>query len=493
MASRAWRVLGVVGTIALKTLWVSLMVLTPLFGFWVASSIAAYENASQWLALLGGLVLFPLAPVGWDLFFVWRRSKRPPRRAILTGLDRLVLRTLLVNGVFLGGVMATAPQLAFRALAVRGDWILDGHHGPVANEVRGFLLGLADQFEQRWHKARTEYGTSDRAPDPGDNPEDAIVPTGPTGPSDPNGWPLPAEPDVQVTGMPDSAQTSVDAVGRYLAERIPDKRRLVKALHDYVVLRLHYDDGTAALRGADRYSKRPPQDADSVFAARTGVCEGYARLMVGLGKAAGVEVAYITGYIRDTERRVDPDAADDVVKSTLEGYLHAWNAVKVDGTWLLVDTTWDDPTGGAETLRTTYLMTPPHLFRYDHLPEEPAWQLIAVPLSAGEFARQPLLSPEVGSLGVTLVAPTRSQITVHGTAEITLDNPFHATISAVATRDGTKGADEIRCTIDDPTAAQIHVGCDLGEGQYEVRLFGAPKTSKGDSLAYFGTILVNSR
>src|SRR4051812_35787617 len=85
--------------------WVSTMVLIPLFGFWLASSLASYRNASQWLALLGGLALFPLLPVGWELFFVWRRSKRPPSKAILTGLDRLVLRTLIVNGVFLAGMM----------------------------------------------------------------------------------------------------------------------------------------------------------------------------------------------------------------------------------------------------------------------------------------------------------------------------------------------------------------------------------------------------
>lgn len=59
----------------LRVVWISLMILTPLFGFWLASSLAAYENASQWLALLVGLALFPILPVGWELFFVWRRSR----------------------------------------------------------------------------------------------------------------------------------------------------------------------------------------------------------------------------------------------------------------------------------------------------------------------------------------------------------------------------------------------------------------------------------
>ena len=100
---------------------------------------------------------------------------------------------------------------------------------------------------------------------------------------------------------------------------------------------------------------RPSQQAGDVFAARTGVCEGYARLMVALGKAAGLEVAYITGYVRDPEQRFDGDPWGND-QAVLEGYRHAWNGVKIDDRWYLVDTTWDDPIGGE--IRTTYLLTP---------------------------------------------------------------------------------------------------------------------------------------
>jgi transglutaminase-like putative cysteine protease len=497
MASRSLRVAGWVGRHVLKVMWVSLMVLTPLFGFWLASSLAAYENASQWLALLVGLLLFPIVPVGWDLVFAWRRRTRPPAKAILTRLDRLVLRTLLINGLFLGGMMWRAPETAFRAIAVRGDWILDGYDGPIASSVRGFLLGIADRFERRWHKADDAYGTSDKPPDPVDH-DDAPTHVDVTKPKEPDAWPLSVEPDIQVTGMPESVQTSVDAVGKYLAARIADKRRLVKALHDYVVLRLHYDKPTSELVGEDRFTaplgKRPSQEAEAVFAARTGVCEGYARLMVGLGKAAGVEVAYITGYIRDSERNVDVAASDDVVTAALEGNLHAWNAVKVDGQWLLVDATWDDPTGdkAADTLRSTYLFTPPRLFRFDHLPEETAWQLIAVPLSAGEFARQPLLSPRTGELGITLEEPTRSQITVDRDVEIVLDNPLHAELIVVAK---PAGGNDIDCPVRPGAGSKVKVGCALAPGQYEVRMFGALRAPGVVelSLDYIGSILVNSR
>ncbi len=475
-----------------RIVWISTMVLTPLFGFWLASSLAAYSNASQLIALLVGLLLFPILPVGWDLFFLWRRRRKGVEvKAILTRIDRLVLRTLLINGVFLGGMMWFAPQTAFRAIAVRGDWMLDGHDGPIASAIRARLLGFADRFEQRWHKSDNLHGESDQAPpseDLDDAPPEIVYKPGQPHP----GWPMPAEPDVQVTEMPADVQTSPEAVGKYLAARVTDQKRLAKALHDYVVLRMTYDEATFQLRGEDRYTKRPSQKAEDVFVARTAVCEGYARLLVALGEAAGIETAYITGYVRTSERRIDDSASEEAVKSVLEGYLHAWNAMKIDGTWVFVDATWDDPVGNDKSdVESTYLFTPPALFRMDHLPELPAWQL-TTPISAGEFARQPLLSPYSGQLGVVLESPTRSQVTVEDEVQILLDNPYGAQILAVAQRAGTTSRD-VRCTVDSAGGTKLAIECPLDTGQYEVLLFGSPKDSKSASLQYFGTILVNSR
>lgn len=472
-------------TYALRAVWISTMVLTPLFGFWLASSLAAYHNASQWLALLVGLLLFPLCPVGWDLLYVWRRrradagSKLPPRKQILTRIDRLVLRTLAINGVFLVGMMYFAHQTAFRALAVRGDWILDGHHGPVASSVRRFLLGFADRFEQRWHVADGRYGTSDEAPTPSElPPKDATT-----------GWPLPAEPDVQVTDMPESAQGSIDSVGQYLATRFADKRRLVKAIHDYVALRLTYDKATLALYEQKRYAEAPKQEAEVVFASRTAVCAGYARLVVAIGKAAGLEVAYVTGYARDAEQ-LSVSGTDATALASLEGGLHAWNAVKIDGTWMLLDVTWDDNDPG-EPIESEFLLTPPAWFGYQHLPEDPAWQLVAAPLSPGEFIRQPLLRPHAGELGLVLEEPQRSQVSADGEIDIRFGNPYNAAVSAYARRAGAPETTEHeRCDVA-TDAGKTVVHCALADGEYEVRMFGGPPAAR--SLQYIGSLLVNSR
>ena len=469
----------------LRAIWVSAMVLTPLFGFWLASSLAAYHNAAQWFSLVLGLLLFPILPVGWELFHGWRRSRRPTASPpILTRLDRLVLRTLIINGLFLGGMMWQARHEAFRALAVRGDWMLDGCDGALATRIRGTLLGFADRFDHRTLAPDRGYGKSDTAPATVE-PERA---------PDPASWPLPTAIDPIVANMPASDQVSIEAVGGYLAARIVDKRQLVKAIHDYVITRLHYDDeALAQLQRKDPHA--PDQSADAVFARRAGVCAGYAHLMSALGKAAGVEIAYITGYIRDSTRRlaISDDPWDTSRDAALEGVRHAWNAARIDDHWYLIDATWDDPTDHSTT--TTYLFTPPALMTYDHFPEDAKWQLRTDSISLGDFVRQPLLSPAIGALGLSLVSPTRSQITVSGEATIVLANPRAAAVAANARRDGSPRSETGKpCKV--ALGVQTTITCSLSAGEYEVEIFAAPAraTMGGEYvLDYVGSILVNSR
>lgn len=471
--------------------WLSLMILTPLVGFWLASSLAAYNNGSQWANLLLGLALFPLVPVGWELFAVWRRSRQEtPGKQYLTRIDRLVLRTLIVNGVFLAVMLYFSRATAFRALGQRGDWMLDGHDGAVASTIRGFLLGIADKLDGNKLK-QEDFGESDTAPEPSTIKDDTPQPVKPgetTPPKTAIGWPLADDADDKVVNMPESAKASIAAAGAYFKEQFPDKKLRVKAIHDFVALRLVYDDKALDAIMKRDYANVPPQTAEGVFAARTGVCEGYARLMTALGAAANVEIKYVTGYIRDASRRVG--GTDASIKAALEGNAHAWNAVLLDGEWFLIDTTWDDPTKSDKPVRSTYLFTPPKLFAYDHLPEDPAWQLVMKPISEGDFARAPMMSPEIGRFGLTLESPNRAQISVSGKAEISFDNPYGAQLLASAKLE--RGETEIECKSSSAVGKTV-VTCDLPDGEYEVRLFAAPAGTRAGRYGYVGSILVNSR
>jgi transglutaminase-like putative cysteine protease len=463
-----------------RGVWIAAMVAAPLFGFWLASSLAAYNNASQWLALLVGLALFPIVPFAWEAFASWRRSKKPGPPPILTRLDRLVLRTLIINGLFLAGMLGFARQTALHAVALRGDWMFDGYEGGAADRLRGGLLWLADRLES--HKQEPQFGASDKPP-----PEPTPQPKPPATPEAKPEWPMDEEVSPLVAEMPADAQVSIDAVGKYLETNFPDLKQRTKAIHDYVVLRLTYDEATFKRFLAHDTSDWPAQDAETVFEKRTGVCEGYARLMVALGKASGVSIAYVTGSVRNAHYRI-ADGDEATMKAALEGYGHAWNAVMLDGKWQLIDATWDDPTGAAPSgskVRSTYLLTPPEFFVYDHLPDDPNWQLLSAPLSTGDFVREPMMDPDMGRYGIGLLDPTRAQVSVDGEITITLHNPRNAAVMAFARTDGSDGQGE-KCN-----ASATKITCKLGHGEYEVQLFASAQ-QYGD-YDYIGSVLANSR
>ncbi|MBA2544054.1 MAG: hypothetical protein H0V17_30705 [Deltaproteobacteria bacterium] len=489
------RILKIAVFAALRGAWLSTMVLTPLVGFWLASSVAAYSNASQWLSLLLGLALFPLVPVGWELVSVWRRSRQQaPGKQYLTRVDRLVLRTLIVNGLFLAVMLYASRTTAFRALSQRGDWMLDGHDGPIASTVRGFLLGIGDKLDGKKLADPDAQGESDAAPDPSTIREDnplplPVKPGGTEPPKTPIGWPLDDAPDAKVTAMPEHAKASIASVGAYLKKQFPDKKLRVKAIHDFVAMRLVYDKDTLEKIMRRDYLNVPSQEAEPVFAAKTGVCAGYAKLMTAIGAAANVEIKYVTGYIRDASRRIAA-GSDESIKAALQGQSHAWNAVLLDGEWFLLDATWDDPIGSDKPVHSTYLFTPPRLFAYDHLPEDPAWQLVMKPISEGDFVRLPMMSPAIGRFGLSLESPNRSQVSVSGEVTITFDNPYGAHLLAEAHRDGGGGT-AIECT--ETSGKKATVTCALPTGEFEVRMFAAPADGKYGRYAQIGSILVNSR
>ena len=87
----------------------------------------------------------------------------------------------------------------------------------------------------------------------------------------------------------------------------------VRAAYEYIIRTTVYDCGA-----------KHSQNIRSVFVNRRSVCAGYARALQYLLKKAGVWCAFIEGTAGD------------------EG--HAWNLVRIDGTYTLVDPSWGDPT-----------------------------------------------------------------------------------------------------------------------------------------------------
>lgn len=479
---------------ALKVLWTALVVVAPLFAAWVASSIAARSGGSTRVAVASALLVFPVVPVLWELVAKWRRSRDPKAKPhILTLADRLVLRTLFASLVFLGVLLARSPQRVFLSLNARGDWMLDGRTEPWAAGARRWVLRAA--AGSHWLYKLTDDNplhrpgqtppprpvetrttiVADRSPTNHDPPREEPRPSQPVEPArDPRAWPFAEELHVAVRELPASAETSPQSVGRYLASRVSDRYELAKAVHDYVADRVAYD--VPSYR-AGRY---PPQDADTVFRTRLSVCAGYSALFEAVGTAAGLEVKTVVGRARG--------AVQDGM-----GEGHAWNVVRLDNQWRLIDTTWDagyvDATSFHKSYSTMYFLTPPEAFIARHWPDEARWQLLTPAKTEGEYLRMPLLRPDFFANGLSLIEPVRGEFDVRGPFELRIDNPRARSLMAALYREG--GEPE-RCTSEDSTASNVRFVCaPSGLGDYKLEIFAGPE--RYGTHRDMGSLRVHSR
>jgi hypothetical protein len=134
------------------------------------------------------------------------------------------------------------------------------------------------------------------------------------------------------------------------------------------------------------------------------------------------------------------------------------------------------------------LFTPPSLFRLDHLPEEPRWQLHAEKISTAEFMRQPMISAAFVLLGLEIREPDRAQVTVGERVKIAIDNPRGVHIIASVKRPGHPDHD---CSIAPGRLTEID--CAFAKsGRYTVDIYGR-RGSRAGSYPHIAKLLVNSK
>ncbi len=522
-AKGSW--LGAAFKVTLKLIWAALVIMVPLLGVWVASSLTAYRGGPVWLACVAGLLAFPIVPLLWDARAQWRWRKKeaqrqsegkPPRERFMTFWDRLILRTLALNLVALTALLLTFPQEGFTALATRGDWMLEERQEPWAEDTRQVLFASAEGLEWLYDltrdnpyeqfqpddqpsptptpsptkkaskdpkKGKKDKGKASKGEDKGKKETKDKGDKGPSKDADARQWPFEAKLHPIVTQMPPEAEVSPQAAAEYIAQKVTDPLMRVKALHDFVADRIAYD--AAGLRDGSYVHK---QDIDTIWKTRTAVCAGYSRLMVEMGKHTGDEILYITGVARDAD-------------GTVDGIGHAWNAVKIEGKWYLMDVTWDagfietDWSAGlvsekfTKRYSTNYFLTRPDVFGLDHLPDDPRWQLRQEPLTRGAFMRQPLLRPKFYAQGFDLLSPERSQISASDKVTFVIDNPQDRFLMArIAARDSkTKGE---RCEV--KQGEQIKIDCTIkAPGLWSVQFFSSKK--QYSTYWSIGRIDVNGR
>ncbi len=123
-----------------------------------------------------------------------------------------------------------------------------------------------------------------------------------------------------------------------------------------------------------------------VLTSRMTICSGYANLYQSLAKAMGLKSVIVEGYAKGPSYLVGQD----------KDINHAWNGVKIDGTWYLLDATWG--AGAIENdqfvakFNPYYFATPPDQLIYSHFPAESHWQLLPTVYTRAAFDQFPDIS-----------------------------------------------------------------------------------------------------
>ncbi len=117
-----------------------------------------------------------------------------------------------------------------------------------------------------------------------------------------------------------------DAAADFLADIDRNHSDAVVAMeiHDKLCKEIDYDK-SAATSTASYFN--PAHTAYGALVNKKAVCDGYALAYSYLLKKCGIDSAVVLGYVGDIT------------------YGHAWDIVKLDGSWYEVDCTWDDAPG----------------------------------------------------------------------------------------------------------------------------------------------------
>ena len=238
--------------------------------------------------------------------------------------------------------------------------------------------------------------------------------------------------DRHAVSAPRSAERSAAALAAYLTAPAKTERDKARSIYRWITQNIRYDTG-AYFSGSFRNSASKPS---STLQTRSSVCDGYAGLFAELGTLAGLQVRKISGWAKGYGYKPG---------QTLETKTnHAWNAVRLGGQWVLLDTTWGAGFVDRKSKKFVrrfnefHFLTHPAQFIYSRFPQDPKWQLLRKPVSKGVFeqlvfARPPLFTNQLG-----FTSHRFGTIRTGDNVTVELSRPRAVGISAVVAQQGVR-------------------------------------------------------
>ncbi len=181
--------------------------------------------------------------------------------------------------------------------------------------------------------------------------------------------------DKHARKAPKEVEQDLGLLADYLAETTRNDMDKVRGIYVWITHNIKYD-----YQAYNNGNKRLNKNNQDVLRRKKAVCFGYSTLFKALCEQLNIEAELISGYSWDiltsNENPNEPD--------------HAWNAVKIDTNWFLLDATWgrstlDKKSTFVKNNSQDYFLITPKAFIKSHLPEDPMWQLLNCPIDLNTF------------------------------------------------------------------------------------------------------------
>lgn len=283
--------------------------------------------------------------------------------------------------------------------------------------------------------------------------------------------------DAYALAAPAGVERSVESLAAYLAQGATGDTEKARAIFRWMADRVVYD--VERLRAGRIESIAP----DEVLRTRRSVCSGYADLFTSLAKLTGLEAVSIAGHAKGVGYEVG---------SSFDGPTnHAWNAVRIDGRWCLVDCTWGAGSVGPEMrfdreFRPFFFLTPPERLIYTHLPADSRWQLLEPSISLERFERMVHMRALAFDLGMAPLDPKEGRIKSRDRESVRVAIGPGTDLMARIARDG-HDLDETLVWIQE-RGGTAEIDCIFPEaGPYRLDIFGkrgADATEYGLAMSY---------
>ncbi|KAJ8270177.1 hypothetical protein GJAV_G00111220 [Gymnothorax javanicus] len=204
---------------------------------------------------------------------------------------------------------------------------------------------------------------------------------------------------------------TVEALVLELLKRASSDLEKLRAIWMWVTHHIAYD-----VEGLRNPNLRSSSSAD-VLRSGKAVCAGYAGIFQEMCRIAGIECERVSGYSKGAGYEVGNRFTGDTD--------HAWNAVRLGGSWHLLDSTWGaGRTNGKFSFQYNefYFLTHPALFVGDHFPEDEKWQLLTPRMSLKQYENLVHKKSDFYNLGLISSHPEKSPILSDGKTTVTVQS-----------------------------------------------------------------------